>query len=146
MLSRTKSAGKDAAVGGGSSSICLDGGGGSGSRGGKESLDLKQTDRRDRGSRRLDADATAEERQADWKPSAKLFNPHSWPGPDQQSSPGNWQQDTPDVFPYSYWFHAWGSRNVNPGASPAQIYLIFFAHKHLSDELWQGSGKTPDTH
>lgn len=66
MLSGTKTAGKDAAVGGGSSSICLHGRGWvgvSGSRGDKESLDLKQTDRRSGGSRRLDADATAEERQ-----------------------------------------------------------------------------------
>lgn len=34
----------------------------SGSRGDKESLDLKQTDRRNGGSRRLDADATTEEK------------------------------------------------------------------------------------
>lgn len=107
----------------------------SGSRGGKESLDLKQTDRRNGGSRRLDADATAEVRQADWKPSAKLSNPH-WPGPVLQSSPGDWQQDTPDVCPHSYW---------SPGAQGTsslehlqhRFFFFFWAHKNLSDGLWQ---------
>lgn len=62
MLSGTQTAGKDAAVGGGSGSIYLHGGV-LGSRGDKGSLDLKQTDRRNGGNRCLDADATAEERQ-----------------------------------------------------------------------------------
>lgn len=66
MLSGTKTVAKDAAVGGGSSSICLHGAGCGGWCQEAEvtkSLDLKQTDRRNGGSRRLDADATAEERQ-----------------------------------------------------------------------------------
>lgn len=66
MLSGTQTAGKDAAVGGGNGSIYLHAvvvGGVLGSRGDKGSLDLKQTDRRNGGSRCLDADATAEERQ-----------------------------------------------------------------------------------
>lgn len=135
----------------------------SGSKGDKESLDLKQTERRNGGSRRLDVDATAD--RADWKPSAKLFNPHSRPGPDQQNAPGNWRLDTPDVFPSSSHSVCEISDNVcvcvcvpferlcltsdlmvkTPYWSPGVLWTSnldhlqqrFTYYKHLSDELWQ---------
>lgn len=103
---------------------------------------------------------------ADWKlSSAKLFNPHSRPGPDQQISPGNWRLDTPDVFPSSS--HSDNVRVMferlcltsdlmaKTGLLESyglQTWIISSRdglYKHLSDELWAAGGssdQTPNTH
>lgn len=94
-------------------------GGVSGSRGDKESLDLKQTDRRNGGSCRLDADATAEERQGGLETISETV----------QST--LLAKARPAELPWklaasaSLQLLAWDSRNLKLGASPAEIYLIF---------------------
>lgn len=100
MLSATKAAGKDAGVG--AVAFVYTGGGGC-----QEAEVTRRVWTSNKQREGMEGVAvwmwTLQQRKdgADWKPSAKLFNPHSRPGPDQHNSPGNWRLDTPDVFPSS---------------------------------------------